>query len=374
MSHKFHVLLSPLNWGLGHASRMIPLIECLLDLGCKITIAACGGPLQMLQDEFSRRVDFIDFPVANIRYSGGKSQTLKLAGQIPFLLLNHWRERRFAPRVASAITVDMIISDNRYGFKSSFTYSVFVTHQLWVKLPQSISWMEKSVNSLLHKKIRGFDSCLVPDNPSAPGLSGELSHATTLDLVKYIGPVSRFQKFSSSQNKKPFAELFNNFILVLLSGPEPQRIILEKLLEKELEGVDCIWFKGIPGKKQPTKRGTHWVFDHADSHIMAWAIENSRLVVSRSGYSTVMDLSVYGKKCVFIPTPGQTEQEYLAQHLQSQGYVTFLAQEQIPNLKKAILQAEKQQGLPKMQPSQQLREILTDLIAQAKEKRGTRKG
>jgi uncharacterized protein (TIGR00661 family) len=357
-----HILVCPLNWGLGHASRMIPVIYELLGLGCKVTVVASHGPLQLLREEFSSRVDYYEFAGANIRYPKNHGFFFKLALQIPALFFSIIRERRFANRTVQTLNPQMILSDNRYGMKSSKIFSVFVTHQLHIQLPNSIGWFEKPLNAINHYFVKSFDRCLVPDFEKEPSLSGALSHHVDISHLIYTGPLSRFQMLKSKAIKKPNADLPNDFILVILSGPEPQRSILENLLQIQLQGTASIWFRGMPGGTTERHSANQWIFDHGNTEMMAWCIENSRLVICRSGYSSVMDLAVYGKKCVFIPTPGQTEQEYLARYLQNAGYIARLEQSKIKGLKGAIEEATQKSGLPQYSGSNHLRALLKQLL------------
>jgi uncharacterized protein (TIGR00661 family) len=367
--HSPHILVSPLHWGLGHASRMIPLISAVLSLGCRVTVAATDGPMILLKNEFGSLIKYVEFNSFSIRYSSHRSQALKIGLQVPFILYNILKERLFARKMAGSIKPDIIISDNCYGFRSPGTLSVLVTHQLQIHLPKGMMWMGRLLNIINHHLIKSFDHCLVPDYEQWPGLAGALSHTESFSRVSYIHPLSRFDAYAQQLLEKPCKDLPDDFILIMLSGPEPQRSLLEELLIKELQEKTCIWFKGKPGNEQLSKSGNHFYFDHADTATMAWCIKNSSIVICRSGYSSVMDLAVFGKKCVFIPTPGQTEQEYLAKHLEKMGFTTFLQQYNLENLNQHILNAQSKTGLPPASHSQQLRITLKGLISEIAQKK-----
>jgi len=360
-----HILVCPLNWGLGHASRMIPVIYAFLHRGCKVTIVASDGAMQLLREEFGDLANYINFPGINIRYSAGNTQIWALALQLPAFWLSMWAERRFARRMVKSIHPHIIVSDNRYGLKAHGALSVFVTHQLHILLPPQIKWLERSLNYLILRMIKSFDHCLVPDYETPPGLAGMLSHVTHLQGLKYLGPLSRFQ-LSGREYVKPYPWLPDQFFLILLSGPEPQRTLLEKRLIVELTGETCIIFRGLPGKSQPRWEGTHLFFDHGDTSLMAWCIQQAKVVICRSGYSSIMDLQVYGKKCVFIPTPGQTEQEYLARSLAEAGHTTSLQQSNTHLIKRSIEETLKLQGLPKTHQGNNLDEIINEILQSAK--------
>ncbi len=365
MPEKLHIVFCPLNWGLGHASRMIPLIYGFLRQECRITIISSGAPLLMLKEEFSDHAEFIYFQEPAIKYTKGGSLVFKMALQIPVLLTGMLRERFFIRKMVSMSKPDIIISDNRYGMRSKKALSVFVTHQIHIKLPNNMRRTEKAVNFLNRWLTKSFDCCIVPDYENGPGLSGSLSHNVELPALHFTGPLSRFQIKDKRRYTKPLPGLPDDFILVILSGPEPQRSILEKLLPGLLSDITCIWFRGLPGNNKLTVKGKHYYFDHAGTDVMEWCIQKSKIVISRSGYSTIMDLSVFGKKAVFIPTPGQTEQEYLACLMEESGYAASVQQHEIKNLSHAIEKALQCKGLPLLEQTPILENTITMLIKMA---------
>lgn len=269
----------------------------------------------------------------------------KMAMQMPAIAWAVWQEKKITATLVRNLKPDIIISDNRYGMSSKKVLSVFVTHQLQIKLPRSIQWLEKVINRINHSFIKTFDLCLVPDTYAEPGLSGSLSHKTSLSNLHFTGILSRFSDVTLPHNYAP-AGMPENFILVILSGPEPQRSILENILKAQLQKDTVVWFRGLPGNSEPSKTGNHIFYDHAPTKVMAWCIKNSEIVICRSGYSSVMDLSVFGKKAVMIPTPGQTEQEYLARHLHDLGYISALPQNDAHKIDEYINDAKSMQGLP----------------------------
>jgi uncharacterized protein (TIGR00661 family) len=367
---QLHVLTCPLNWGLGHASRMIPLVREFLKLGHRVTVAAAGYPLELLKTEFSSSVDYVEFPGPQISYGRGDSQFLKLSVQIPPFLLGIYKESKYVENLVALLQPDIIISDNRYGVKSKKTFSVFVTHQVNIKLPSPVKWLEGILHKINQQFLESFDLCLVPDYPEAPGLSGNLSHgALKSEKLMHIGPLSRFQMDDKAKSVAYDDDLPDGFIVVILSGPEPQRTILEELLKKQLTAYRSIWFRGLPGEGFSRKKGMHYYYDHADTEFMTRCIMKSRLVISRSGYSTVMDLAMLGKKCVMIPTPGQSEQEYLGKTLHEAGYIVNLPQKRITELNDAIDQALLKPGLPRSSSENTLDDVVKEIIRMAAEKK-----
>ena len=361
MPKRLHVLVCPLNWGLGHASRMVPVIDVLLELNCRVTASASGKPMTMLREEFKSRIDYIDFPGPSICYNSWMPAAMSIFFQIPYLLFWVFRENQYLRKILIQEQPDMVISDNRYGVRNRKVLSDFVTHQLNIQMPAGFGWAGRIFNYFNHRIIRNFDHCLVPDKEEFPGLAGELSHGSRLPDISYTGPMSRFYSNKPWPEENPAEQIPGDFILVLLSGPEPQRSILEKLLMKELTNETVVWFRGLPGNKNPVKKNGQWFYNHANRQLMSWFIRESSMVICRSGYTTIMDLCVFGKKTVMIPTPGQTEQEYLARLLQKSGYIESLEQNNLKMLKDSIRSAHNKHGLPEIQKDElkiKLRELI----------------
>jgi uncharacterized protein (TIGR00661 family) len=318
MQNQKTILVAPLHWGLGHATRCIPIIYALIEHGFKPLIASDGAALELLRKEFPD-VESIELPSYQITYA--KTATgfkWKLLMDSPKMLKAIENERKIVKKLVKAGKIDGIISDNRLGVRSKKVPSVFITHQLNV-LTGSTTW----ISTMLHKKvIKKYDACWVPDFAGNDNLSGKLGHPEkTPKNVIYIGPLSRMKKHIIAKK---------NDILVLLSGPEPQRTFLEEKLKEELSGLDKkILF--VMGKVEEQihcyDEGNFRVYNYMGTKALEKAINESELVISRSGYTTIMDLAVLEKKAFFIPTPGQFEQEYLAKRLKSKGIVPSCKQD-----------------------------------------------
>jgi len=298
------ILVAPLNWGIGHATRCIPIINWLLGSNFTPIIASDGDALQLLKKEFPQ-LEFIALHAFNIKYQEkGKNLDFKLFTQIPHILKTFIAERRRIKFIVNNYNIDGIISDCRFGIYSKKVPSVIITHQLNV-LSGKLSFFSSKLNQLQLKK---FNQVWVPDFKNDPNLSGRLGHLSKQTKLKiiYLGALSRLNK---TETKTKYS------IMVLLSGPEPQRSLLENKLVKELQ-----YFKGsvlfVKGKieAKPTKTitGNFTVCNFMTSKNLEKAINSSKLIICRSGYTTVMDLAKLEKKAFFIPTPGQFEQEYLA--------------------------------------------------------------
>ena len=324
---KKRILIAPLNWGIGHATRMIPVIRELEKQGAHTIIATDGLPAMLLKEHFpnSEHITLKSFPV---QYSGEKKYfTAKILSQLPGILKTVEKEHKITKKIVEKHKIDAIISDNRYGVYSKKVPSVFITHQLHIKMPEKLQYFFKPVNKAVHLVLSRFDEIWVPDFEGKDNLSGELSHPPLKNqTVKYMGPLSRFDTKPdvSTENKKHFD------IFASLSGPEPQRTLLEKALITQLAAsrYTAVILQGKPGAvKPPSPAPNITLLPHVNDNDYLSLINNSSMMISRSGYSTIMDLYILGKKAVFIPTPGQTEQEYLAKRMKEKNICNSFSQD-----------------------------------------------
>lgn len=313
-----NILVAPLNWGLGHATRCVPIIRALIIEGYNPILASDGVALEMLRKEFPD-LQTLELPSYQIEYAkNGKNFKWKMIKNSPKMILAILEEKKIIKSWISEFNIIGIISDNRLGVRSKRIPSVFITHQLNV-LTGSTTW----ITSKLHQNIiKKFTECWVPDFKQKPNLTGKLGHIKNNNLnLKYIGPLSRLEY-------KPLKSKYD--LMVILSGPEPQRTILQKKLEIEVQKFNgnVIFIKGIIEKEQTiyqTKNVTFYNF--MNSNEIETAFNESKIVLCRSGYTTIMDLAKLGKKAFFIPTPGQFEQEYLAVKLKRNGLYASATQD-----------------------------------------------
>lgn len=345
------VLISPLDWGMGHTTRCIPIIKALTNLSCSVLVACNSAQQEIISKEFP------DLPIVplkgyNISYRKGKLGTLiKIIRQIPKILTSIKEERYFLEDFMADNEVDIIISDNRYGLFHPNAYSVIMTHQLGLRSGIG-KWADRQAQRQLYRFISLFDLCLVPDQKEPNSLAGELSNPAVFPAkpVKYIGPLTRFIRKSNQKDVRGTVGELKN-ILVILSGPEPQRTILEEKILKQSKKLDYDFtiVRGLGSEQSSTENssGTSNIrehsaiklLDYADSIQLEKLIEENDLVICRSGYSSVMDLLVKGKRTIMIPTPGQGEQEYLAKRLDEKGYILAGKQKNL-NLGKLLQQAQ----------------------------------
>lgn len=308
------ILIVPLDWGLGHATRCIPLIRELQQTGCEIIIASTGEQLILLKKEFPALAS-IQLNGYNVRYSKKKRWfSFKILLQAPKILLSIRREHQWLQKIIKKLNIDAVISDNRYGLYSSKATCVFMTHQL--RIQTSNEWLEDFIQKINYRFINRYAECWIPDIEGEKNIAGSLSHPLKMPSVpvKYLGPLSRF-RISGKEITKKYAFAF------ILSGPEPQRTIFEEKILKAVTQIKekCIIVRGKPGNEESKKGAENCtIVNHLATNDLQQVLNESEFIISRCGYTTVMEILSLQKKSILIPTPGQTEQEYLAKHLMQQ--------------------------------------------------------
>ncbi|NTW23500.1 MAG: UDP-N-acetylglucosamine--N-acetylmuramyl-(pentapeptide) pyrophosphoryl-undecaprenol N-acetylglucosamine transferase [Lentimicrobium sp.] len=311
-SAKPRILICPLDWGLGHATRCIPLIRALKAAGAEVVIAADGPQLILLQNEFPD-CEWIEFPGYNIKYSKKGNVGLKLIFTTPALLLRIISEHFRLKSLIKEYRIDAVVSDNRYGLWNKKVRTVFITHQFNIIAPSNLGFTEPFLRYATRFFARKYDESWIPDLEGEHNLSGKLSHGFSLPAnSSYIGLLSRFDFRAKVLPGKQYD------VVAIVSGPEPQRSIFEDILLKQLplEGKKCLIIRGIPGNTSITSlRSNLDKADHLSSGQMQSILSGKPVVISRPGYSTLMDIAFTHNKAVLVPTPGQTEQEYLSKHL-----------------------------------------------------------
>lgn len=326
------VLIVPLDWGLGHATRCVPLIKFFLNQNWEVIIAADGAIEYLLRQEFPQ-LRFLKLSGYKVKYSKSKWMlSVKIAWQIPKILNAIKKENNWLNKVIDEQKIDLVISDNRYGLYNEKVPCVFLTHQLNIKAP--FVWIEKKLQKLNWDYISRFTECWVPDS-EVNGLAGELSHPKELHPfpLRYIGPLSRFKRIMAPIKYK---------YLFLISGPEPQRTLLEKKIFQGAAALkdDVLIVRGKPGDNSSHSFASNiTVVDHLEGVELEKAMNSAEYIISRSGYTTVMEVASLQKRAVFIPTPGQTEQEYIALHLLKKGFA-FSVQQKSFEVNKTLFLAQ----------------------------------
>ncbi|MDZ4750304.1 MAG: hypothetical protein SGI87_01730 [Flavobacteriales bacterium] len=309
-------LIAPLDWGLGHASRCVPIIQLLVKHNQKVIVAATGHSKQWLSLEFPD-LTIVDFPGVKVEFESGQSFGLK-----SFLLgLKLWKGVKedliFMKEIVRKHKVDVVISDNRYGARTDNTRNILITHQLFLRVP---FFLRRFVSRIVKEQIGRFDQCWIPDIDEENCLSGELSHKGDLpENFHYIGWLSRFRYQNIPLEKEVD-------VLVLISGPDPARSDFERAMRAWFEASEqktvmiCGRSNGII-----EQMGNLTIYPNATTKELTNWILRSRRIICRSGYSTLMDLMTLRRSALLIPTPGQSEQEYLALLMQSQKWFHSLS-------------------------------------------------
>lgn len=311
MPDKKNILICPLNWGLGHASRCIPLIKILNQDGHHVIIAAAGPAARLLKNVFPDN-DCIIFGDYNIRYSKGDHLVRTILWQIPKVLFHIVREHHKVKSIVKKYNIDTLISDNRFGLWNRKIRTVYVTHQLFIKSPTENRMIEKWLQNIHFFFIKKYDVCWIPDLQGDFKLSGTLSGKSTIPAnARYIGLLSDFCD-------GPPATTPRYDVCAVISGPEPQRSIFQQLVMEQLKKSEkkAVVILGMPAKEKicSTEKNIT-VFNYLPADEIKKYFMCSEIVIARAGYSTIMDLVVTGRKAILVPTPGQTEQEYLAAYL-----------------------------------------------------------
>lgn len=340
-----HILVAPLDWGLGHTARCVPVVQCLLARGCQVTAVGEEWQQSFYEQTFPHEVGtgvlrLCALDGYNVRYAKtGTGFLPRMLRQWPRILRTIRAEHDWLRAFVEAERIDGIISDNRYGLHLPTVPSVILTHQLSPRTGLG-SAMDAGARNIHYRTLKKFSACWVVDKTDGPGLSGALAHPRKLpENARYIGLLSQFsegQKFAATE------DVHGGPLLVLLSGPEPQRTLLAKKLWAQVQQHNgpVVFVEGREDAPVPEVIPAHIrYYRRLTSTALKPLLEVASTIICRSGYSTLMDLAALGKRAIIIPTPGQTEQEYLAKLLHARG-VFYAAQQADFLLKEALLKAE----------------------------------
>lgn len=337
------VLVAPLDWGLGHATRCIPVIRELLAHQCEVYLAGSGDSLKLLQLEFPSLKSFSIPAYQPVYPTSRQSMVWKMALQLPKFLQVIREEHHAIEALIVHHKIDLIISDNRYGCWSTKAPSVFITHQSNIMMPKRFGWLASLVRKMNVRMMKKFSVCWVPDFPGEESLAGDLISFGSINQavsIRYIGWLSRFTSARAVESKYD--------LLCVFSGPEPQRSRVEEIVVNQLKGIslNVLIVRGLPGSPSGLNIDTQAeVINFLGAHDLQEAIRSSKIIVARSGFSTVMDLARLGANAIFIPTPGQTEQEYLAKRLMERKIAYSSPQEEF-DLAVALRESKNYSGFP----------------------------
>ena len=330
---ELRILIAPLDWGLGHATRCIPIIYALQKAGAALFLACDGATENLLKKEFPT-FRFLHLKGYQVQYARRKQLFLwRLFAQLPRIRRTIRYEQRWLQKVVQEHEIDGVISDNRFGLYHGQIPCVYITHQLQFKTGST--WLNSFAQKIHYKFINRFSECWVPDAAGEVNLAGRLSHPDVMPKipVRYLGNLSRFTKTESLKTVT---------LLVILSGPEPQRSIFETLIISQLQDFDgkVVLVRGLPSVQSVPEVASHiHVVNHLTANELCKLALSSEMVLARAGYSTIMDLAQLHQKAILVPTPSQAEQEYLACYLGQLGLFYTCNQQKfnLPDaLKKAI--------------------------------------
>lgn len=309
-------LVAPLNWGLGHATRCVPIINRCLENGEQVLLAADGNALEFLKNEFPQ-LTTIKLKGYNIRYAGERLLPFVIMLQLPLFVFSIVIEHFRLKKIVKLYSINKIISDNRYGLWCKKVNSIIVTHQLYIQLPKWLKWLSKPLHSITAFMLLKFNDIWVPDFANFDtSLSGKLAHGGKLDdKVVYIGPLSRFKKHSVPMCSK------SADILLLLSGLGKQKTKLANSVKNSIKNSKqkLLILGAEPKQKYEITSNNILEINHLSSAELNSLLLSVPQIISRSGYSTIMDLYCLGRTAKLIPTKGQWEQEYLQQWLEKRG-------------------------------------------------------
>ena len=320
------ILLAPLNWGLGHASRCVPLVRRLLDEGNEVVLGGDGESLTLLRKHFPK-LRYVYLAPLQMRYSKGKRQVWAIMKALPALFVWSLKDHTLLKAVLREEHFDQVISDNRFGLylnRPSTVETVYITHQLHIMLPQGWRWLEPVVERLHARVYTRFNKVWIPDlEDNEKSLAGELSHPKSeiknlKSRIEYIGPLSRFTGHPSPPYKSAYD------VVAVLSGIEPHRTLLEKEIVARCAGKEekVLIVQGLMNRPNTRiKRANITIVPYINDEELIEALYGAKHIIARSGYSTIMDFYALGllpaktsntPTIELIPTPGQPEQEYLA--------------------------------------------------------------
>ena len=343
------ILFAVHDWGLGHATRDLVLIRGLLEAGHQVTVLSTGRALHLLREELGERcryTDLRDIPKPLSRHPA--AFYVKMSLSLPLVFWTFWQERRFTRTLVEREDIQHIVSDSRFGVALRNVPSYYVFHSLRQIIPGRPYLLEKLVECA-QKTLLGRARCILVPDEAENGLAGDLSHNPSCSWggrLRYIGPLSSVE----AEPTEPDVDYF-----ISISGAEPQRTLFEERVLAQVEGLPgrVVVALGKPdGVSRTLNRGQVTIYNYLDRGRQQEMMNRARLVVCRSGYTTLMELAQLGKRALFVPTPGQSEQEHLAAHHFRAGNAYTVSQHQL-SLVRDVTEAERYPGLPPVPPTRE---------------------
>ena len=311
------ILVAPLNWGLGHATRCVPIIQALIAAGKEVLLAADGVAYDFLEQEFPE-LPLITLKGIKVKYHAGESQVRTMVLQMPRFSRDIRHEHKALKRIVKEQKIDTVISDNRFGLWCKRCHCIYITHQLMIKMTPSTQWLERTVWWLHRRIINRYNVCWIPDFAGTDNLAGDLTHKYPLPRrCRFIGVLSRFSAGRKIEQGSPYDTV------VVISGPEPHRSLLEeRAIHHFSKSVKrTLILRGHPHQNiEPLHIEQITIMNHLPTDELEHILRSTPHIICRSGYSSLMDLYTIQKRATLIPTPGQTEQAYLAEYWQEKGF------------------------------------------------------
>lgn len=344
------ILLSPLSWGLGHATRDIPIINYLIESGHEVGIAASGAAYALLKQEYPdlKFYHVEDYPSP---YTTTGFSVTRVVALLPLMYRNIRREHREINRIVGDEKYDLVISDNRFGAYAEDVPSLFISHQIRFSTPGTFEGIERITEMFNEHFHKNFDHVIIPDNP--PGrlsLSGKLGNARrpgTVERAYYAGILSNIRKMDVPEDLD---------YLISISGPKKTKKALQDAIMRQigtLRGKTILLMGDPESHYEEHLNGGIVLKSHASRTEMEEYLNRAKCIITRSGYTTMMELADLGnKKALLIPTPGQTEQEYLSEYYSEMGWFHSVAQNDL-DLERDLEKAKEMSGLPKMPKSRE---------------------
>lgn len=334
------VLFGVCSWGLGHATRDLPLLRRMIKAGHTLTLVGIGRSLDLLKDELKDACSYFTIPDSSSVYSERDFSVTRFLSYFPIYMSEIVQEHSQIKKLIKREKYERIISDNRYGVYNKEIPSYLISHQLRFIAPGRVKLFEMATEGFNYSFFKyNFSKFLVPDYKEDP-LSGDLSHNLKYfkeKRIEYLGVLSDLKKRETAEDIDYF---------ISLSGPEPQRTILEKKIFEQaplLKGKVVIAL-GKPEDPRDETANHLRVFGYLGRKRQEEIMNRSKLVITRPGYTTIMELSLLGKRALFIPTPGQTEQVYLAEYHKKRRNFYCVGQDKL-NLTRDVEEAKKYPGL-----------------------------
>jgi len=334
------IIYAVCSWGLGHSTRSLPVIRKLMNENNSLTIISNGRSLDLLKKELrdnASYVDIVDYPMLlseNARQFMAKSMI-------------YWP--LFIKRIESGLIklnrliekkkYDLIVSDGRYDMYSKKIPSFFISHQIRIMNPLRIRMLETGSELFNKFFFKRFSGVIVPDYKEN-SFSGDLSHNLRKideNMLHYAGALSDFSKKTCKKDVD---------YLISISGPEPQRSMLEENISSQIQDLtgNIVMTLGKAEKTSEIKKEKITTYSFLTKEKREDLLNRTKLVIARSGYSTIMDLGVIGTKALLIPTPGQIEQEYLSEYHNTLGTFYSVKQDEI-DIKRDVDIAKKTTGI-----------------------------